>query len=142
MHERIVRCFFPFCFVASLQVSFELTKPGFMKLFKGAWTVQPLYPGSSEGHVVTSTGQIEDKRVASQVHLVQEVQPALNPPPILAQYLRHIAAHTMHGALQDLQLEAARIRYGLPESCDVKAEVLKRDSEWQRLRGSLKIQPQ
>lgn len=119
-----------------------------MRLFKGAWTVEPYPVGSpecpgllAEGALGTKAAQYEDTRVASQVRLVQEVQPALNPPGILAQYLRHIAAHTMHGALQDLQLEAARIRYGLPETCDVKAEVLRRDSERQRLRGSFKIQP-
>lgn len=164
-----------------LQLFFELSKPGFMKKFRGVWWVQavPVPPSTVKlGAVGSQTlplgatgsgpsaldaepadilemalkaadveeskedwkedaplaGTLSDgvrslpwygagTRVASRVLQTQQVQPSLNPPPLFAHYLRGIAAKTILEAMCDIQLEAARIRHGLPEDCNVLEEL-------------------
>jgi len=64
-----------------------------------------------------------ETRVATFARLVQEVSPAVLPPPWLAHYLRGISANTTAEVLRDLQIEAARLRYGLGEGSDMRREM-------------------
>jgi len=66
-----------------------------------------------------SPGTGRAPRVASRVLQTSRLHPSLNPPPLFAHYLRGIAAKTILEAMCDIQLEAARIRHGLPEDCNV-----------------------
>lgn len=65
----------------------------------------------------------QGNRMATSVRLHQEVLPAVTPPAFLAHYVRGITANTTLEVLHDFQLEAARIRYRLPEGCNVKDEL-------------------
>lgn len=118
----------------NMKVHFELVDAGFMRHFKGTWSVEPvpvapspenLSPPPANNNVSTPTSEAAC-RMASRVCLVQSVQPAVNPPPILAQYLRHIAASALRESFHDIQAEAARTRYGLPEGANVQAELRKK----------------
>ncbi|KAI4384292.1 hypothetical protein MLD38_002467 [Melastoma candidum] len=96
---------------------FKQLKTGFMDKFEGLWRVEPLFidehlctrfrPKSWEDYRLCSGGK---GRVASSVSLEQVIQPTLIPPPPISWYLRGITTKTTEMLINDLVVEAARIR--------------------------------
>ncbi|XP_044492688.1 uncharacterized protein LOC123216317 isoform X4 [Mangifera indica] len=100
-------------------MKFKQLKTGFMKKFEGCWTVEPLFvdeklcfpfkPKTWADYNSCTGGK---GRIASSVSLEQLIQPAIVPPPPISWYLRGITARTTEMLIQDLLVEAARIREG------------------------------
>lgn len=97
------------------QVKYSLAKEGFMKRFEGAWDIKPNYVDAPHCNSMTDP-EIDpvciSSRVASDVTLIQVVQPKIIPPPPISWYIRGISSKQTEILLEDLQIEAKRLREG------------------------------
>eukprot|EP00249_Psilotum_nudum_P015486 c25350_g1_i2 orf=91-867(+) len=99
----------------SKRVKYHLSRKGFMKRFEGFWEIRPLYVDLPHCALIPSPEndpECSSGKIASQVHLVQRVQPMLIPPPPLSWYVRGITVRVTELLIEDLQAEAKRLREG------------------------------
>ena len=86
-----------------------------MKRFEGTWDIKPIYvdaPHCSSMASPETDPVCISSRVASEVTLLQVVQPKIIPPPPISWYVRGISSKQTEILLQDLQIEAKRLREG------------------------------
>nr|XP_043626355.1 uncharacterized protein LOC122597848 [Erigeron canadensis] len=98
-------------------MKFKQVKPGFMKRFEGCWKVEPIIldeklchpfkPKTLSEYMSRTQG---NGRIGSRVTLQQLVEPAIVPPPPISWYLRGITARTVEMLINDLLVEADRVK--------------------------------
>ncbi|KAI5064821.1 hypothetical protein GOP47_0019516 [Adiantum capillus-veneris] len=96
-------------------LKYRLAKEGFMKKFEGTWDVKPVYVDAPHCEVLENPDDepsCRSSRVASEIHFRQVLQPILVPPPPVSWYIRGITRKQTEFLLEDLQLEAKRLREG------------------------------